>query len=144
MEKDFDYKTVPATFAHCFIAQCPHNADCLRFQAALHVHKEKATIAIVNPANVAGNEDKCPYFKEDKLTHFAHGMVRMYNHIPYSTAMDIRNILCNHFERSTYFRIRSGERLIKPSEQEYIRQVFRKKGIMEEPAYDEYIDEYDW
>ena len=46
--------------------------------------------------------------------------------------------------RTTYYRCYRKERLLKPKEQEYIRQLFLKRGIKEEPVYDEYVEQYEW
>ena len=47
-------------------------------------------------------------------------------------------------QRATYYRCWRKERLIKPGEQERIRQIFLKWGINEEPVYDEYVEQYEW
>lgn len=49
-----------------------------------------------------------------------------------------------HFKQATYYRCRRKERMLDPSEQEYIRKLFVSKGIKELPVYDEYIEKYDW
>ena len=52
--------------------------------------------------------------------------------------------MLEHFGRNAYYRFRRKEQLITPSEQKYIRQLFRKKGITDEPIYDEYVERYEW
>ena len=50
------------------------------------------------------------------------------------------NYFSSHKESCPYRK----ERLLKPKEQEYIRQLFLKRGIKEEPVYDEYVEQYEW
>ena len=48
-----------------------------------------------------------------------------------------------HFKQATYYRCRRKERMLDPSEQEYIRKLFVSKGIKELPVYDEYIENFE-
>ena len=52
--------------------------------------------------------------------------------------------MLEYFGRNSYYRFLRKERLISPSEQKYIRQLFRKRGIEDEPVYDEYLERYEW
>ncbi|MEG1564943.1 MAG: DUF6078 family protein [Bacteroides sp.] len=144
MKSDFDYSSVPYDFAHCFIEQCPLATECLRHQVALHVSPQCETLTIVNPAIPAHGTNSCPYFKTDKLVHYASGISSLLNNLIYAEAISIKQRLLDHFGRNTYYRFKRKERLISPSEQAYISQLFRDKGITEEPKYDEYVDQYDW
>ena len=49
-----------------------------------------------------------------------------------------------HFGRSQLSRARRGTILISPADQRYIKQLFAQYGIAEEPAFDSYVEEYDW
>lgn len=49
-----------------------------------------------------------------------------------------------HFGRSQLSRARRGTILISPADQHYIKQLFAQYGITEEPAFDSYVEEYDW
>ncbi|WP_369892827.1 DUF6078 family protein [Bacteroides sp. AN502(2024)] len=46
--------------------------------------------------------------------------------------------------RGTYYRFYRKERYLSLEQQEYIRRIFRQKGIAEESAFDSYIEEYMW
>jgi hypothetical protein len=143
MKENFNYKDVPANYMHCLNSQCPRSADCLRFQVALRVDRDTTSFAVVNPAYVASRQE-CPFFQLDRLTRFASGMKHLFDNVPYAKAIEVRDTLCSHFERNTYYRIRNKSRLITPEEQAIIRQIFRDAGIQEEPVFDEYLEQYNW
>lgn len=144
MEKNFDYNTVPKTYLHCLNAHCPHAAECLRYQVSLYATPETAIISVLNPTHVAGKEKKCSYFQPDRLLRFALGITHLLDKLPHTEALRLKQEIYNHFQRNMYYRIYNKERLIHPKEQEYIRQLFLRNGIKEEPAFDEYVDKYDW
>lgn len=144
MEKDFDYNSIPKTYLYCLNAQCPHSAQCLRHQVAMHADPELMYLSVVNPAYVAGKEKNCPCFQSDHISRFASGITHLLDKIPHVQAVRLRSALYSHFGRNMYYRIRNKERLIRPEEQEFIRQLFLKNGINEEPAFDEYVELYDW
>ena len=145
MKTNFDYNSVPDNFTHCLNKQCSHAADCLRHQVALHIPSERDTINIVNPVYAAANGGgNCSFFKVDQLLRYASGIMHLLDKIPHSDAIVIKQQMLEHFGRNAYYRFRRKEQLITPSEQKYIRQLFRKKGITDEPIYDEYVERYEW
>ncbi|MDL2256353.1 DUF6078 family protein [Parabacteroides sp. OttesenSCG-928-G06] len=143
MKEDFNYKEIPGGYLHCLNAECSRSVDCLRYQVTLHVDQETPAFSVLNSGYVAARGE-CPFFQPDSLTRFALGMKHLFDNVPYAKALKIRNALYHYFERSMYYRIRNKTRLITPNEQAYIRQVFRKEGVQEEPVFDEYIEKYDW
>ena len=48
------------------------------------------------------------------------------------------NILSEHFSQRTYYRIRKGERLPNPAEQEEVINIFRNCGFTREIEFDVY------
>jgi len=83
------------------------------------------------------------YFQTDFLSRLALGITHIFDDLPHAKALEIKQILYNHFKRNMYYRIRSKQRPIRPEEQVYIYQVFRKNGIKKEPQFDEYFEQYD-
>lgn len=110
----------------------------------MHADPELMYLSVVNPAYVAGKEKNCPCFQSDHISRFASGITHLLDKIPHVQAVRLRSALYSHFGRNMYYRIRNKERLIRPEEQEFIRQLFLKNGINEEPAFDEYVELYDW
>lgn len=142
--ENFDYSLVPYSFMHCIHASCVHANDCLRYRVMQHATSDRESLSIVNPARIPGNGNKCRHFLADKKVQFALGITHLLNNVPYNKALEIKRELKSYLERSTYYRIRNKERLIKPEEQNYIRQLFLRKGINEEPVFDAYIEQYEW
>lgn len=144
MEKDFDYNSVPKTYLHCLHAQCPQAAGCLRYQVSQHIPPTTVIISALNPSHIADRKNSCPYFQPDHLTRFALGITHLLDKLPHVDALELKQDIYNYFQRNKYYRIYNKERLIHPREQEFIRQLFLRNGIKEAPAFDEYVDKYDW
>ena len=143
MKEDFNYDDVPNGYLHCLNAECSRSADCLRYMLACHVRRQTPSFSIVNPAFVAEQEE-CPYFRPDQFTRFALGITHLFDNLSHPKAVKIRGVLRSHFGRSMFYRISDKQRLIKPEEQDFIRQAFIAEGIAEQPVFDQYIDRYSW
>ena len=65
----------------------------------------------------------------------AWGLKQLLNRIPYEDAVSIRIQLVGHYGKTGYYRFYRGERGLMPKDQAYIKQLFRNKGIKEEPTY---------
>lgn len=143
MEEYFDYHDVPKGYIHCLNESCPDATTCLRFQVALRADAQTISFQTINPTYAAGGEG-CSYFQSDQLTRFASGITHLLDKLPHSKAIEIKEILHKHFGTNTYYRIRNKKRLIRPEEQEYIRQLFVEEAVGGEPMFDEYIDKHDW
>ncbi|WP_455586672.1 DUF6078 family protein [Bacteroides sp.] len=145
MKTNFDYHSVPYNFVHCINKQCLHAADCLRHQVALRIPSECEIVCIINPAYAtSAGKDSCKFFKADKLMRFASGITHLLDSVPHSDAIVIKQQMLEYFGRNSYYRFLRKERLVNPSEQKYIRQLFHKRGITNEPVYDEYVERYEW
>lgn len=144
MKPDFDYRSVPNNFVHCLNKECPEAAYCLRRQVTLRLPSDQGVIAVLSPLFEHPRGESCPYFKSDELKRFALGMTHLLDNIPHRQAVGIRKQMIARFERNTFYRCWSKKRLIRPDEQQIIRQIFLDNGITSEPVYDEYIEQYDW
>lgn len=144
MKEDFDYSQVPYGFLHCLRAECPRSADCLRFKAARHASPHIATFSVINPLYIAGKDEKCPHFKEDRVVCFALGITHLFDHLPYAKVNKIKQSIRTQLHRTTYYRILRKERYIKPEEQSIMREVFHREGIKEDLMFDKCVYTYDW
>ena len=140
---NFNYKEVPHNYIHCLNAQCPCAGNCLRFIAAQHADAKIATFRVVNPVYIASRKE-CPLFHPNQVIRYAVGITHLYENLPYIKMRPIKRQIQAYFGRSKYYRIYRKERNISPEEQSFIRELFRKMGIQEEPAFDEYVDMYKW
>ena len=65
----------------------------------------------------------------DKKKRFALGITHLLDNVPHKEALGIKRELMAELNRTTYYRCYRKERLLKPKEQEYIRQLFLNRGI---------------
>jgi len=144
MNEEFDYRSVPFGFAHCFNHDCPRTEHCLRHIAAAHITIGCPTLSIVNPAHIPATISACPFFCSDTKIHVAWGVKNMFNKLPYEDAYRIKQTIISHYGKTMYYRFYRKERYIDPEQQAYFRRVFRNHGIKEEPAYEYYTDVYQW
>ena len=116
---------------------------CLRRQVTLRMPKERAAVMVINPEHVTSDGEDCTYFIDEKPVLFARGMKHLLDRVPLADATVIKRQMIAYFGKTIYYRCCNKERLIKPKEQKYIQELFRKRGVTETPQYDEYIEYYD-
>jgi len=143
MTDNFNYKEVPGNYAHCLNEQCPRAYECLRFQVAQYANANKTSFLVINPKHIASQKE-CSHFRPVQLVRHAVGITHLFDNLPYSKTNQIKRQIQRYFERNHYYRIYRKERYINPEGQDFIRELFRKEGILEEPVFDEYIDTYVW
>lgn len=144
MKEESDNSSVPYNFSRCFNDQCPQASKCLRYVAAQNETADYLYISIVNPVRYPADGNQCECFKTTVKVHVAWGLKRLLDRIPYEDAVSIRIQLVGHYGKTGYYRFYRGERGLMPKDQAYIRQLFRNKGIKEEPTYQRYTEEYIW
>ncbi|WP_294630152.1 DUF6078 family protein [uncultured Bacteroides sp.] len=144
MKEEAGSQSVPYNFVRCFNEQCPQASKCLRHIAAQNKTTDCFYISIVNPTHYPAAGEPCPYFKSANKIRMAWGMKRMLDRIPYEDAVSIRAQMIRRYGKTGYYRLYRGERGLMPKDQEYIRQLFRNKGIKDEPVYQSYTEEYIW
>lgn len=66
----------------------------------------------------------------------------MLDNVPHKDAEVLKSQMLGYFGRGMYYRFYRKEKYLSPEQQEYIRRIFRQKGITEEPAFDSYTEEY--
>ena len=142
MKSGFDYNTFPYSFIHCLNEQCLRCKDCLRRQMGLHIPAERGSVTVVNPSGIAPTGENCRYFLSDQPQQYARGISHLLDRLPHNDAVSIKQQMVGYFGKTTYYRCYRKERLIKPCEQEYIRKIFRNRGLTEAPVFDEYVEYY--
>ena len=137
-------RLMPKTFRLCVKADCPRAAECLHHVALSLVSPDEPTIPVINPAYLAATEGDCPAFHSATPVRYAQGFVKMLSNLTVAQANALRIRLESHFGHTLYFRLRSGKRLINPTEQAYIRQAMAELGINPLPDFDAYVEAYNW
>ncbi len=144
METTLDYHLVPNQYPHCFVANCPKATKCLHHLVGEACTNERKTLTIFNPKLLPENLEKCPNFQKSDKIRIAWGIQQLYTSLPYGKAMEIKRILLCYFGKTAYYRIRRKEKPILPDDMDYIRSLFRSKGILELPCFDSYSHVYEW
>ncbi len=145
MSESFDYERIPSNFMPCLHARCPRAGHCLRQWAARMLPAERQCVSILNPRQYeASGGEGCGYFFSDVPQLYGKGFERMLDELPYRKANAVKSQMARFFGRSVYYRCLHGERLVKPAEQAYIRRIFHRNGITDEPRYDAMVEYYDF
>ena len=71
MKTDFDYNSMPVSFAHCLNGHCLRADKCLRRQVTLRMPKQRAAVMVINPEHVTSDGVDCTYFIDEKPVLFA-------------------------------------------------------------------------
>lgn len=117
----------------------------------MHWHNAQQDIAkgaifltIVNPRLIeqAGGYERCPEFQKWELRRFARGMRWRYGALTGDAQKAIHERLEEHFGRALTGRMRRGDEVISPEDQEYIRRVFAESGQGVEPEFVAYEEHY--
>lgn len=144
MDKDFNYDLLPHDFAHCLNNTCKLANECLRCRATQYIPAERRTVTIINPVQTNPASEECPFFKLDQVQQFALGMTNLLAHIPHNDAVVIKQQMLAYFGRTHFYRLWRKERFFTLEQQEYVRQLFLKRGLQETPVFDEYVGQYEW
>ena len=147
MTKETATKTsekVPVNYTLCLKDDCPKAANCLRHVAVAMMPAEEKTWSIVSPTHLAKREGECPMFRSAAKAQYARGFVRMMSTLTVKQAHAVKNGIIATFGMNMYYRMRRGERLITPTEQEEIYQLLEKQDVSTRPEFDAYEEGYLW
>ena len=144
MKKEVFTLSAPYVYTRCLNDQCAQGENCLRRLAALYDTSDSIYISIINPVHYPADDAHCPYFQTTEKFRAAWGVKHLLDAIPYKEATEIKRLLVGHFGKTRYYRFYREEYYLTPQDQAYIQRLFRKKGIIEEPAFERYTDEYKW
>lgn len=144
MENQYPEPLAPFNFARCFNTQCSKANSCLHHLAAVHDTPEYTSLRVVNPIRIPKDKTLCPYFQSTQKIHVAWGIEHLFDEVRYKYVKTLKNQLIGYFGRGKYYRFYRKECYLTPEDQEYIRKMFQKTGITEEPVFESYSDEYRW
>jgi len=144
METKINFSQLPQHYSLCLNRKCAKTETCLRQLVEQIVPKDIQHFMIINPAYLASLEGPCPHYRPAIKVRFAKGFINMLESLPYKQMQAVISRLTGNFSRRTYYRIRKGERLLSPSEQQKILNILKNCGISHPGEFDAYIEEYDW
>ena len=135
---------VPNNYTLCIKNDCPKADTCLRHVAVEMMPSEVQRWSIISPAYLAQTEGECPVYRSAEKVQYARGFVRMMSELTVKQAHAVKENIVATFGMNMYYRMRRGERLITPTEQEEIYALLEKQGVSERPEFDAYVEDYLW
>ena len=135
---------VPTNYTLCLKGDCPKATMCLRHKATLMMQAEVQTWSILSPAYLTKIEGECPYYRLAEKVQYARGFVQMMSSLTVKQANAMKDSIVAKFGMNMYYRMRRGDRLITPTEQEAIYQILEQQGVNNRPDFDAYVEDYLW
>lgn len=129
----------------CYLPQCPRREECTLWHNALReIDKGRAFVTVVNPQHLeaAGGYEHCPAFYRWQARRFARGLRWRYGALTVDQQDAIHAELESHFGYSLMGRMRRGDEVISPDDQEVIRAIFARHAEGIEPEYESFETHY--
>ena len=143
MNPTIDPEKVPATYARCFLSNCPLSDRCLRHLAGQHLLPNQQMGPAVYPT--ALNGDQCPMFREIRYIRAAYGFKTLFKDVKLKDSNPLREALYQYLGSiTTYYRYQRGERMLTPEQQQWILTLFASKGYTDQLFFEHYVDTYDF
>lgn len=142
--KDFNPSKVPTDYPLCLHRQCPLASTCLRQLVEQHCNDTAVYWYIISPKRIAALQGECPYYRCSAKVRYAKGMMNMLENMPHKQMCAVIAGLKHLFSERTYYRIRKGERLLFPAEQQKIYKLLQACGVNGRPEFDAYTEDYEW
>lgn len=144
MEEELDFSNVPLQYALCLNRQCPKATTCLRQLAEKSAPNTVEYWSIISPKHLSTIKDNCPYYRSATKVRFAKGFIGILENLPHKQMQTVISRLMSHFSERTYYRIRKGERVLSPSEQQEVLRIIKRCGATMPLEFDAYYEDYDW
>lgn len=144
MEEEPNLTEVPHDYPLCLNRQCPKASTCLRQLVEQEVADDVRFWTVISPKHLATLSGDCPYYRSSAKVRFAKGFMNILNNMPHKQMTEAIYLLINHFSQRTYYRIRKGERLLKPAEQKEVMNILRNCGVTGNPDFDSYVEAIEW
>lgn len=119
-------------------------ATCLHHIAyTMMMEQNEEYLQLINPARCSKDES-CIYYRDKKPVIFARGFTNFQKRMYPQQYDQFMTTLCFHFGRNQYFKLRRGDILLPPEEQEVIRQMLEKVGADSKMEFDYYEEHINW
>ena len=135
---------VPTNYTLCIKGDCPRAAMCLHYKATQMIPADVMKWSILSPAYLAQTEGECPHYRTAEKVKYARGFVRMMSALTMNQAHVVKDNIVATFGMNMYYRMRRGDRLITPTEQEAIYQMLEQQGVTTRPEFDAYVEDSLW
>jgi hypothetical protein len=129
MEEEIDYFTIPSGFLMCLNGECAKAGSCLRRLAEESTPPTVERYCIVNPKYLAALQGDCPYYRAAEKQHYAKGFINMLGNLPHNKIEAVVHKLISQFGRNRYYRLRKGEYLLSPENQQKVLDIIENSGV---------------
>lgn len=122
----------------CYAPHCPRREECtLWHNAQKEMEQGCVFVSLVNPKLIeeAGGYEHCPEFYQWQERQFARGMRWRYGSLTGDAQTAIHTDLTRHFGYALIGRMRRGDEVISPEDQEIIRVIFARHAAGVEPEF---------
>lgn len=137
-------KEVPHNYTMCVYNECPLAENCLRRLAFDCQPETEVSLKVINPKCISPSADGCSHYRPAKKLRYAKGFVNILESLPKKVWKAVGYKLQLLFHGRTYYRVRKGERLLSPQEQQAIIYLLKEGGMTEIPDFDAYVEDYAW
>ena len=144
MKEEIDFTKVPYQYAMCLNRKCSKANTCLTQLTEQSVPEKIEYWDILSPKHLAALQGDCPYYRSNTKVRYAKGFIKILEALPYKQMQAVISHLMSFFGRRTYYRVRKGERLLTPSEQQRILTILKNCGVTHPQDFDVYVEDYDW
>lgn len=144
MNEKIDFKQIPTDYPLCLNERCPQAAGCLHQLSVQAMPAEKEYWNIISPKRTATIKGDCPFFRSSRKARYAKGFMNMLDSLPYNKRRGVISSLIACFGQRTYYRIRKGERLLTPDEQQTVRNIIKRYGTSASLEFDDYEEDFMW
>lgn len=145
MEKRlFKFKEVPKDWALCFRSECMFRENCQRWIAGTYAPKTLTLRMCVTPQCVRQDAPCRFYFKAEPLL-MARGFGEIFRNVRHGDYRQMKDRLMAYLgSERIYYYYKNGTKLLSPTQQEWIRQLFKRYGYSEEVEFNEFEELYDF
>ena len=140
--KKYDFTQVSAGWKFCFNSKCPMHGECLRFQSALEMPEDREWGSAVFPTSLKNGQ--CRFFRKDEKVQLATGFLTTDPTLN-NMFVKLRQKLTTYLGgNGTYYLYRNGKKWLSPTQQEDIREIFRKAGYRGEVFFRDQKTDYNF
>lgn len=144
MEEKISFSQVLHQYAVCMNRKCAKADSCLRQIVEKCIPAEVEHWKIISPKYLATVDAPCRHYRPMVKKRFAKGFIKILEELPHKQMQTVVSHLVSFFNLRTYYRVRKGERLLSPYEQQQFQKILKKCGVTCESEFDAYLEDYDW
>lgn len=144
MRQVIESEAIPDGYLLCLNRECPLANTCLRQLAEQKMTGDTKYWHIISPKYQSELKGECPDYRQEKKIVYAKGFLKMLGGLTVDQCKPVINDLIRLFGRRSYYRVRKGERLLTPDEQQWVLRVLIRNGVDKPVEFDAYLEDYAW